>query len=71
MLAAGLIAGEALIGILFAALAYFEKDVPAIFAQPGFGISLLIFGLIGWILVRFSLKNAGNPDQPAPPSTPV
>jgi putative OPT family oligopeptide transporter len=68
LLAAGLIAGEALIGILFAALAYMDKDVPAIFARPSFLVSLVVFAFIGWILIRFSVKNAGDPDEPAPPA---
>jgi putative OPT family oligopeptide transporter len=74
LLAAGLIAGEALIGLLFAGLAVadlqYDKWLPSasgIFPLP-FGVSLLVLVLIGWILVRFPLKNAGSPDQPAPPS---
>jgi len=74
LLAAGFIAGEALIGLLFAGLAMF--DVPydqylprlsGIFPLP-FGVSLLVIFLIGWVLVRFPNANAGAPDQPAPPS---
>ncbi|UCG50888.1 MAG: oligopeptide transporter, OPT family [Candidatus Latescibacterota bacterium] len=74
LLAAGLIAGEALIGLLFAALAMFDikynewlPGFSGIFPFP-FYISLLVFVLIGWILVRFPLNNAGSPDEPAPPS---
>lgn len=68
LLAAGLIAGEALIGILFAAFAYFEVPVPAVFEKPSFLVSLLVFALIGFILIRYTIKNAGKPDEPAPPS---
>lgn len=74
LLAAGLIAGEALIGLLFAALAVF--DIKYNEWLPGFWggfpfpfyISLLVFVLIGWILVKYPLRSAGSPDQPAPPS---
>lgn len=74
LLAAGFIAGEALIGLLFAGLAMF--DVPYDTYLPGlsgifpfpFGVSLLVFLLIGWVLVRFPIANAGRADEPAPPS---
>ncbi len=74
LLAAGLIAGEALIGLLFAALAMFDirynewlPNISGAFPLP-FVVSLLVFALIGWILVKFPLANAGSPDDPAPPS---
>jgi putative OPT family oligopeptide transporter len=73
LLAAGLIAGEALIGLLFAGLAVADikydqwlPKVSGIFPFP-FGISLLVIVLIGWILVKLPLDHAGAADQPAPP----
>jgi putative OPT family oligopeptide transporter len=74
LLAAGLIAGEALIGLLFAGLAVANLDFPS--WLPGiFGFmplpftgSLVVFLLIGWILIRIPVRNAGSPDEPAPPS---
>ncbi|MCG3118604.1 MAG: hypothetical protein ALAOOOJD_00844 [bacterium] len=68
LLASGLIAGEALIGLLFAGLAFAEIPLFAIFKQPSFLVSLVMLGIIGWILVQIPLKNAGRPDEPAPPS---
>ncbi|TAL69809.1 MAG: oligopeptide transporter, OPT family [Bacteroidetes bacterium] len=70
LLAAGLIAGEALIGLLFAALAIFnvKSDLPSFLNLP-FYVSLLVFIAVGYILVRIPMKNAGNPDEPAPPMT--
>ncbi|MBK9098901.1 MAG: oligopeptide transporter, OPT family [bacterium] len=67
LLAAGLIAGEALIGLLFAGFAFWEVSLFAIFAEPSFIISLIVFAFIGWLLVNIPLKNAGKPDDPAPP----
>ena len=67
LIAAGLIAGEALIGLLFAGFAFFEISLFAIFAEPSFIISLIVFAFIGWLLVRIPVKNAGKPDDPAPP----
>jgi putative OPT family oligopeptide transporter len=68
LLAAGLIAGEALVGILFAVLSY--KNVNYVLnANPGmFWISLLILAGIAVYLVRVPLANAGEADEPAPPS---
>jgi hypothetical protein len=74
LLAAGLIAGEALVGLLFAGLAvgnlgYGEWLTRVFSFMPlGFGWSLLIFLFIGWYLVQVPVANAGRPDEPAPPS---
>jgi hypothetical protein len=68
LLASGLIAGEALIGLLFAALAFADIRLIAIFEHPSFLTSLLMFAVIGWILIRIPVKNAGKPNEPAPPS---
>jgi putative OPT family oligopeptide transporter len=77
LLAAGLIAGEALVGLLFAGLAVANLAFPewlpgavSIFPLP-FGVSLLVFVLIGWVLVNLPVANAGRPDEPAPPSAVV
>jgi len=68
LLASGLIAGEALIGLLFAAMAVLEWRVPIVFVNPSFIVSLLVFVVVGYILVYIPLKNAGSPNEPAPPS---
>jgi putative OPT family oligopeptide transporter len=74
LLAAGLIAGEALIGLLFAGLAVADLDFPSwlpglfSFLPFGFWMGILVFLLIGWILISIPLRNAGRPDEPAPPS---
>jgi len=83
LLAAGLIAGEALVGLVFASLAFFDvkyqipmllKDKGALSAAAAlehpatFAISLLILVGIAVYLVRIPLKNAGAPDEPPPPS---
>jgi putative OPT family oligopeptide transporter len=73
LLSAGLIAGEALIGLLFAFFAVMEWKVPQIFEQNKSMIefipALLVFLIIGWMLIGVPLKNAGSPDEAAPPST--
>ena len=68
LLAAGLIAGEALVGLVFASLAFFEVKYK-IFPNPGmFFISLAILAGIAVYLVKVPLDNAGEADEPAPPS---
>jgi putative OPT family oligopeptide transporter len=68
LLAAGLIAGEALIGLVFAGFAFFEVKLFSIFEHPTFGVSLLVFLFSAWLLIQIPVKNAGKPDEPEPPS---
>jgi putative OPT family oligopeptide transporter len=67
LLASGLIAGEALIGLLFAGLAFGEVRLLAFFEHPSFLTSLAMLAIIGWVLIRIPIVNAGKPDEPAPP----
>jgi len=72
LLSAGLIAGEALIGLLFAFFAVMEWKIPSIFVQEKtmteFIPALLVFVFIGWVLVHIPLRNAGSPEEPAQPT---
>jgi hypothetical protein len=74
LIAAGLIAGEALIGLLFAALAFgnvnYANFLSTVVGFHGFGFwfALLVLIFLGWLLVQIPLSNAGAPDEPAPPS---
>jgi putative OPT family oligopeptide transporter len=71
LLASGLIAGEALMGLIVAMFAVggmFFFNWFVFFKQPTFLIGLIVIVIIGLILVYYPLKNAGSPDEPAPPS---
>ena len=68
LLASGLIAGEALVGLVFAAFAFFEIELWYFFDEPGFLISLVVFAVIASILIAIPVKHAGRADEPAPPS---
>jgi len=68
LLSSGLIAGEALVGLIFAFFAVLEWKTVEIFKTPSFLVSLLVFFVVGWVLIRTPLKNAGKPDEPAPPT---
>jgi putative OPT family oligopeptide transporter len=72
LLASGLIAGEALMGLLIAIFAVFNiflYDHFSFFKEPTFFISLIILAIIAYVLIQIPLKNAGKPDEPAPPSS--
>ncbi len=81
LLAAGLIAGEGLMGLVRAAWKFFflqkviHFDIPTIFkGGKYFGVvdlyvgGLVVLALIAWYLIKVPLKNAGAADEPAPPS---
>ncbi len=58
LLASGLIAGEALIGIVFAALAFFEVGLPKAFAEPSYLLALIGMLGLGAFLVARALRAA-------------
>lgn len=68
LLSSGFIAGEALMGLVIAALAFENISLPSVFEEPSFIGGLVIFAVLAWILVKIPLNNAGSPDEPAPPS---
>jgi hypothetical protein len=66
--ASGLIAGEALCGLVIAGLVGTGHDVALMkWAAPMItaGIAFLVLGIA---MVRIPLANAGSPDEPAPPT---
>jgi len=69
LLASGLIAGEALMGLIFAAFAAFNIFMPSILENSPFILSLLVLIVIGWVLVNYPIKNAGDPNEPASPAS--
>jgi len=71
--ASGLIAGEALCGLVIASIIGVEKTknikiLPAIFAHPPLIIGLLVLVGLAFLMIRLPLANAGHPDEPAPPT---
>jgi len=68
LIASGLIAGEALAGLVTATFNFQQWPVPVIFANPSYWAGLAVMALIAWVLIRVPLANAGRPDEPAPPS---
>jgi len=67
LIASGLIAGEALAGLVTATFNFEEWPVPVIFKDPSYSVGLVFMALIAYFLVRIPLQNAGDPNEPAPP----
>jgi putative OPT family oligopeptide transporter len=65
--ASGLIAGEALMGLVIATFRFFEWPLPKIFPEPSYIVGSLVILLLGTLLVRLPLSKAGSRDEPAPP----
>jgi len=68
LVASGLIAGEALTGLLFA---YFKfKDIPVFefFSDPSYLLGFVVILLLAAGMILVPLRNAGRPEDPAPPA---
>jgi len=66
--ASGLIAGEALCGLVIAGLVGSGHNVTLFSWAPPFLAALVALVLLAVVLVRVPLANAGSPDEPAPPA---
>ena len=65
--ASGLIAGEALVGLVTATFNFFEKKLPVLFENPSYLAGMVALALLVFTLVQVPLSNAGRPEDPAPP----
>jgi len=68
LVASGLIAGEALTGLLFAYFKFKDIAVLEIFKEPSYLAGFAVILLLGFIMIRLPLANAGRPEDPAPPA---
>lgn len=66
--ASGMIAGEALTGLVTATFAWKQMPLPVIFEHPSYLVGLVVLALIAFVLIRVPLANAGRADEPAPPA---
>jgi putative OPT family oligopeptide transporter len=66
--ASGMIAGEALTGLVTATFSFLKVQIPVIFANPSYIVGIVILVLLGFVLVKVPLANAGRPEDPAPPA---
>lgn len=68
LVASGLIAGEALMGLVVATFRFFEWPLPQLLAAPSLAVGIAVLVLLAFQLIRTPLANAGRPDEPAPPA---
>ncbi len=64
----GLIAGEALMGLVTSSLLFFDIKLPQATADPSYLLGIAVLGLIAFTLIQVPLANAGRPEDPAPPA---
>jgi putative OPT family oligopeptide transporter len=68
--ASGLIAGEAILGLVWAGLQFTPPSIRGhlqLFDRPSYWVGMAVLVLLGFIIVRAPLHSAGSPDEPAPP----
>jgi putative OPT family oligopeptide transporter len=65
--ASGLIAGEGLSGLVVAFVAWRQWNMPQIFTHPSYLAGVAVLLLLAGIMIMLPLRNAGRPDEPAPP----
>jgi putative OPT family oligopeptide transporter len=66
--ASGMIAGEALMGLVTAWFNYKYGKVPQVFEHPSYLVGIAVMVLLGIVLIQVPLANAGRPEDPAPPA---
>ncbi len=66
--ASGLIAGEALCGLVIAGLVGTHHDVTLIKWTAPFLTALIALAVVATVMIKVPLANAGRPDEPAPPT---
>ncbi|MDX2154138.1 MAG: oligopeptide transporter, OPT family [Bryobacteraceae bacterium] len=71
LIASGLIAGEALMGLLKGGFAFADKPLSSIltiFPDPPIVMGAIVLAILAFYMVRTPLTKAGSPDEPAPPT---
>ena len=68
LVASGLIAGEALSGLVIGWFNYKYGKLPSVFAEPSYVVGVGVMVLLSLALIRIPLANAGDPNEPAPPA---
>jgi putative OPT family oligopeptide transporter len=66
--ASGMIAGEALCGLVIASLVGSGHDVTLFKWTPPFIVALIALAILAAVMIRVPLANAGRPEDPAPPT---
>ena len=67
LIASGLIAGEALTGLLVATFRFYDWSLPSILAEPTYTLGFLVLLALAAAIIRIPYTKAGRPEDPAPP----
>jgi putative OPT family oligopeptide transporter len=67
LVASGLIAGEALAGLVTGWFNYKYGRLPELMAQPSYLFGVVVMAAIALLMIQVPLRNAGDPNEPAPP----
>jgi hypothetical protein len=72
LVASGLIAGEALLGLVWAGLKLlalkYKWEIPTIFKDPSYLIGgMIVLAGLAALMIRIPISAAGDPNEPAPP----
>jgi len=63
-----MIAGEGLMGLVVAGFALGEIPLPEFFKEPSYFVGLGVLALMAINMISVPIANAGDPDEPAPPT---
>jgi hypothetical protein len=63
-----MIAGEALTGLVTATFSFLKWKVPLVFQNPSYIVGIVVMLVLAYVLIQVPLKNAGRPEDPAPPA---
>ena len=67
--ASGLIAGEALLGLVWAGISLAPKLRASLVVteNPSYVLGLVVMAALGVLMIWLPMRSAGRPDEPAPP----
>ena len=68
LVASGFIAGEALAGLVTGWYNYKYGKLDEVFAHPSYLVGVLVMAVLAIMLIQIPLRNAGDPNEPAPPA---
>jgi hypothetical protein len=66
VVASGLIAGEALAGLVTGWYNYQYGALTELLEHPSYAIGVAVMAIIAFLLIQIPLANAGDPNEPAP-----
>ncbi|MBI3817295.1 MAG: oligopeptide transporter, OPT family [Planctomycetes bacterium] len=68
LVASGFIAGEALMGLVEAGFGVADRPMPALLQNPSYFVGVGVLVVLAIVLIVVPMRNAGDPNEPAPPS---